>query len=73
MSGLEEPQSAEFHVWDLAAAQFDLETVAVVSGAEQDRLILQRHAQLPHLENPITDPVGLCRLIGAGDQRGTRP
>ena len=47
---LEELEPAELHERDVAAAELDLEPVAVMAGAEQHRLVVQRHAQLALLD-----------------------
>ena len=43
--GLEEAQPAELHERDVAAPELDLQRVAVVAAAKQDRLLAQRHAR----------------------------
>ena len=66
---LEETQAAELHERDVAAAELDLQRVAVVGGAEQHRLLAQRHARLAPFEDPLDDVGDLRQLVGDGRQQ----
>ena len=67
MRGLEELEPAVLHVGDVAPHQLELEHVAVVRGAEQHRLALERQAALARLEHAADDVVGLRLVVGDGD------
>ena len=70
---LEKAQAAELHERDVAAAELHLERVAVVRGAEQHRLLPQRHARLAPLEHARDHVIDLAELVGHGDQRAAAP
>ena len=69
---LEKLQPAVLHERDVAPAELDLQRVAVVRGAEQHRLLAQRHAGLAPLEDALDDVVDLRQLVGDGDQHRPR-
>ena len=61
MCGLEKLEAAEFHERDIAPRQFDFERRAMMRGAEQHGLLLERDSGLAMLQ----DPVGhVARLVG---------
>ena len=68
--GLEKLQPAELHERDVAARELELERRAVVRGAKQCRLALQRDAGLAVAQHLVGDPRGLRRLVGHRHQRG---
>ena len=73
VSGVGEPQPAELHVRDLPRAQLDLQHVAVMSGADQHRLVAQRGAVLVRLEHPGADLPRLGGLVVAADEQRGHP
>jgi hypothetical protein len=71
MRRLEESQAAKLHEGNVAAAQLDLQGVAVMGCAEEHRLLFQQDASLALFQNAIRDKAGLGILVVHGDQ--TRP
>ena len=69
VGGLEEFQAAEFHERDVAPRQLELERGAVMRGAEEHRLRLERHARLAILEQRVGDEARLVGLVADGDER----
>ena len=61
MGAVEEFEAAEFDERNVAAGQLDLQRAAVMRGAEQHRLLLQRRADLAVLQHPLDD---VARLVG---------
>ena len=59
--GVEELQAAELDEGDVAAGQFQLQRSAMVRGAEQDRLLLQRGPAFAVLQHALDD---VARLVG---------
>ena len=70
--GFQELQAAELHERDVAAGELDLERPAVMRGAEEHRLRLQRGARLPRRQHLGADVVGLRGLVGDGDEQRPR-
>ena len=68
VGGLEEFEPAEFHERDVAARELDLERAAVVRGAKQHGLLLERDAGLAVLQDPLGDVARLVGLVAHGDQ-----
>ena len=68
MRGIEEFQAAELHERNVAARQLDLQRPAVMRGAEQHRLRLQRRAGLALLQHLLADVAGLPGFVAHGDQ-----
>ena len=68
VGGLEKAQPAELHERDVAAAELDLQRVAVVAAAKQDRLLAQGHPGLSPFEDALDDVVDLRPLVGDGGQ-----
>ena len=60
MRGLEELEAAVFHEGDLTASELDLEDVAVTGGAEEHRLLAQRHARLRGASAPRPHTYSAC-------------
>ena len=64
------PRRAALNLNDVAPPKLDLEKVAVMSGAEQHGLPLERNARLPVLEDLVGDIARLHRLgLGADEVR----
>ena len=73
MGGLQVAQPPVLHEGDAPAAELDLETVAVVGGAYEDRLLLQGDAGLTVRQYLLADRRALVVLVGAAEQlRGGR-
>ena len=70
---LEELQAAVLDEGDVAAGQLELEPVAVVTGAEQHRLLVQRDSSLALLEHALAHERGLGQLVDARGERGRLP
>ena len=70
MGAVEEFEAAEFDERDVAAGQFDLKRAAVMGGAEQDGLLLQRRAALAVLQNSFDDVARLVGLVADADEAG---
>ena len=71
--GLEEFEAAIFDEGNIAPAEFDLERVAVMRGAEQHRLPAERDSSLTVVEHAVSDIFGLSRLIlDIGQERSLR-
>ncbi len=66
--GLEEFEPAEFHVRDVAAGELDLQRTAMAAGAEQHRLLLQRHAAFAVLQHSFDDVARLVCLVANADK-----
>ena len=66
--GLEEFEAAIFDEGNIAPAEFDLDRVAVMRGAEQHRLPAQRDAVLAMVEHAVGDIPGLRCLVLDIDQ-----
>ena len=63
MRGLEELQAAELDERDVAPRQFELERRAVMRGAKQHRLALEREAAFALREHLVGHPARLRRLV----------
>jgi hypothetical protein len=68
---LKEFETAELHERNVAPREFDFEAGAMMRGAEQDSLRLQRDARLAIFENSLDDIARLCRVIRYVNQVGT--
>ena len=68
MRGLEEFQPAPLLERDLAVGELDLEISRHVTGAEQDRDVLQSNSFFVQLENAVNDKSRLLLLILSGHQ-----
>ena len=66
--GVEELQPAELDERNVAAGQLDLERAAVVRGAEQHRLLLQRASRLAVLQHALDDVARLVGFVAHGDE-----
>ena len=64
MRGLEKLQATELDERDVAPGQFEFQRGAVVAGAEQHRLALQREAAFAILQHGVGDPARLRHLVG---------
>jgi hypothetical protein len=62
--GLEEFEAAIFDEGNIAPAEFDLERVAVMRGAEQHRLPAQRDAGLAMVEQALSQEWDRARAMG---------
>ena len=67
-AAVEEFQPAELDEGNVAAGQLDLQRAAVMRGAEQHRLLLQRRARLAVLQHALDDVARLVGLVAHGDQ-----
>jgi hypothetical protein len=70
MRRLEEFEAAEFHEWDVAACEFDLEGRAVARRAEQNCLRFQTLTGFSIGEDGFDDLTGLRVVISDVDERG---
>ena len=68
MCRLEELQAAEFHEWDVALGEFDLERPRMMRGAEQHRLVLQKRAAFAVFKHAVDDVARLVGLIAHGNE-----
>ena len=68
MGAVKEFQAAELHEGNIAAGEFDFERPAVMRGAEQHRLLLQRRAALAVLQDAFDDVAGLVGLVADADE-----
>ena len=66
---IEELEPAVLDERDVAPGQLDLELAAVMGGAEEHRLLLQRHACLAVGEHPLDHVARLVGLVGDHHQR----
>jgi hypothetical protein len=66
--GLEKLQAAEFHERNVAAGKLDLERRAVVRGAEQHGLRLERTPRLALLQDLRRDVARLLALVAQADE-----
>ncbi len=67
--GVEELEPAELDERNVPPRQLDLQLPAVVRGAEEHRLLLERRAALAIGENAFDDVVRLAGLVGDDHQR----
>ena len=63
MRRFEELQAAVLHERDVPPGQLDFQRVAVVGGAEEDRLLAQRDARLEVLQDAADQVVALLVLV----------
>ena len=70
MRGLEEFQPAELHEGDVAPGELDLQRRAVLRGAEQHCLRLQRDTGLASRQHRLDDERGLLGLVAHAHQLG---
>ena len=73
MRALEELQTAVLDEGDVAPGQLELEPVAVVTGAEQHRLLVQRDAAFAVLEHALAHERGLGQLVDTRGERRATP
>ena len=71
--GLQELQAAELHERDVAPRQLQLERGAVVRGAEQHRLPLQRQPAFALQQHLVGHPAGLLGFVGQLTSCGVLP
>ena len=67
----EEFQAAEFDERDIAPGQFDLERAAVMRGAKQHGLCLERQAALAVVQNALDDETRLLGFVRHAHQKRT--
>ena len=68
MRGFEVTQSAVLDEGDAPPTELDLQTVAVMGGAYEDGLLLQRNAGLAVCQHLLADCHALVVLVGAAEQ-----
>src|SRR5205085_6543179 len=68
MRRLQELQPAVFDEWNIASGELKLQQIAVVAGAEENRLPAERHALFAEFEHLFAHLHALLVFVGAREQ-----